>query len=339
MSQTRPNLQNAKDILDIINNEKICSSQDTSEQRTTLRILRELTGKFANDSKYIMPGMTANVASTLLKVGLCQELSQRYALEYIIKYKVKNVSLIFTSSLPINDQSKNHLFVYIGNVNAPDRLFLGRNIHSIMQVETNQPIETFFANNSTGVFADPLLNCAGNSKEELANLFDYFNTYKITHVIGIKYFEDNERLVENAPGVKQNAALVAEQVKPYISFAQSNLPFINENQNEMNKLVKKYSLGDISQTSLEKGMRNAATNNQLEDLKLFTKYVKNINATDNNPLVKRTALHWAAFKGHKACYDWLLNHGATDSIDAKGKKAHDYFVEFQNTQTQQTCNP
>lgn len=337
MSQTRPNLQNAKDILDIINNEKICSSQDTSEQRTTLRLLRELTGQFANDAHYAMPGMTANVASTLLKVGLCQELSQRYALEYMIKYKSSEISLIFTSSLPIGSQHETHGFVYIGRVNAPDALFLGRNLNTLIQVQTNQPIETFFANNTSGVFVDPLLNCSGNSPAELAKLFVYFNQYKITHVVGVKFFKDNDRLVENAPVLKQNAAQIAEQVRPYISFAHSNLPFINENQSEINKLVKKYSLPDISQTSLEKGMRNAATNNQLEDLKLFTKYVKNINATDSNPLIKRTALHWAAFKGHKDCYDWLLNHDATDSTDANGKKAHDYFVESQNTQ--QTCKP
>lgn len=329
MSQSRSSLPAAHEILNQMNNEKISSSQETTEERTKISLVRKLTNDFTNSGGYPMPGMTANVASTLLKVGLCQELSQRYALEYIIKYQRADVNLIFTNSLPLSPSNENHGFVYIGKVNAPDALFIGRgNANSNFNTAASQTIESFFANNKEGQFADPFLNCAGNSQEELANLFDYFKKYKITHVIGVKSYAETLHLVENAATVKQNASRVAEQVKPYISFLHSNFSSLNEDRNALKQLIKKYSLPDTTQASIEKGLRNAATNNQLEDLKLFTKAVQNINATDSNAKVKRTALHWAAIKGHTECYQWLLEQGAVNTIaDADGKTANDYYAE------------
>ncbi len=94
---------------------------------------------------------------------------------------------------------------------------------------------------------------------------------------------------------------------------------------DINILIKKYNLPDSSQVSLEKGLRNAATNNQVEDLKKFIQLVKNINAQDANPKVKRTALHWAAIKGHDDCCQLLLESGANHSIpDAIGETAAKY---------------
>ncbi len=119
----------------------------------------------------------------------------------------------------------------------------------------------------------------------------------------------------------------------YKSLQKSFSPFQSSSSlfetTEIQMLVKKYSLPDNSQASLEKGLRKAATNNNIDDLKKFIKLVKNINAQDTNPNVQRTALHWAAIKGHDTCYNLLLESGADRNIpDKKGETALAYLKTF-----------
>ncbi|MFT4060219.1 MAG: ankyrin repeat domain-containing protein [Legionella sp.] len=83
---------------------------------------------------------------------------------------------------------------------------------------------------------------------------------------------------------------------------------------EISMLIKKYKLADSSQESLEKRLRNAANNNYVEDFKLFIKHVKNINAQDNNPISRKTALQRATEKGHLDCVKLLLEAGAAPNI-------------------------
>ena len=81
---------------------------------------------------------------------------------------------------------------------------------------------------------------------------------------------------------------------------------------------------DYTQRSLEKGLRNAAANNKIDDVKIFLKYVYDINAQDNGEN-RRTALHCAAIKGHKDCCRLLIEEGAKQDIpDAKGDTAIKY---------------
>ena len=95
---------------------------------------------------------------------------------------------------------------------------------------------------------------------------------------------------------------------------------------ELSRLVKKYKLPDTTQTSLEKGLRNAAYNNLIEDLKVFIAFVKNVNAADSNLATTRTALHCAAFKGHSDCYELLIAAGANAlQVDATGQTAEVLF--------------
>lgn len=87
-------------------------------------------------------------------------------------------------------------------------------------------------------------------------------------------------------------------------------------------LLKKYGLVDDSQPSLEKGLRRAAAKNNMTDLKLFIQFTNNMNAKDSNPTVGRTALHWAAEKGHVDCYHLLIENGADVTLlDANGRCA------------------
>jgi hypothetical protein len=76
-------------------------------------------------------------------------------------------------------------------------------------------------------------------------------------------------------------------------------------------LITKYGLVGSTQAALEKGLIKAANNDNVEDLRVFLKYVHNVNAVDPNPSSKKTALHWAMLKGHKACCELLLAAGAT----------------------------
>lgn len=84
-------------------------------------------------------------------------------------------------------------------------------------------------------------------------------------------------------------------------------------------ISKKYNLPNISQLSLEKGLRQAAYNNQISDLKTFIEHVSNINAQDNNPASKKTALHYAVIKKYIECIKLLMDAGADIYLkDAKG---------------------
>lgn len=300
--------------------------------------MRTLTLEIANSSRIIAPGLTHCVATTLLKVGLCQELSQRFVLEYCIKYKKKDISVVFISNPSEGHKKEDHAFVQIGPLKVPDSLLLGKNPQgtgtgcTINPDEVNQNIMEFFANNKESVCADPLLHCFGNLDSGLTPLLDYCSKYNLTHVIGVRSYHTTPSFVENASAIKSNAVTIAKKVESQIGVThvkslseekmgsnyQSTHPLFQNA--EMRSLLKKYSLPDDTQASLEKGLRNAATNNNVADLELFIRVVKNINAQDTNPKMKRTALHWASVKGHKECYRLLQDAGAKANIpDADGK--------------------
>jgi len=101
----------------------------------------------------------------------------------------------------------------------------------------------------------------------------------------------------------------------------------------LESLAKKYNLADTSQSSLEKGLRNAATNNNAEDLESFIKAGCNINAQDSNPRSKKTALHWAVIKKSAPCVKKLLDNGAKFTIlDINAKTAYDYAITLGDKQ-------
>jgi len=96
------------------------------------------------------------------------------------------------------------------------------------------------------------------------------------------------------------------------------------------RLVKKYNLPDASQASLEKGLRNAANNNHTDDVRLLLNHVTNVNAKDSNPTTNRTALHWAALKGHMDCCNLLIASGADSMLlDSLGETAQMHMDRYQ----------
>ncbi len=333
--------KNAVEILNFLNLENIISHEN-HPLINGLNLIRKIATDTAYEMRVIAPGLTSCVATTLLKLGLCQELSQRVVLEYILKYKKQDISLIFLSNPSIGHKNEDHVLVIIGPVQAPETLYIGKNtgIGCKLNPDANQLIPKFLSINKESVIVDPLLNCLGNIDSGLSPLFEYCDKYNLSHVIGIRSYHSTPQLIENAPEIKNNALIIAEMVKTKISnnrpidcYSQKKLNFsISQtlfNNPELKLLIKKYDLPDSSQLSLEKGLRNAATNNRIEDLIIFLKFLNNVNAQDTNPKVKRTALHWAAIKGHETCYQLLLSAGADQDIqDAAGKPAKSY---LQNT--------
>jgi hypothetical protein len=83
---------------------------------------------------------------------------------------------------------------------------------------------------------------------------------------------------------------------------------------KLTPLINKYKLADTTQASLEKGLRNAAVNGNVEDLKIFIQHVNNVNAIDANPNSQKTALDWAIKKGHTLCCELLIAAGAVSDI-------------------------
>ncbi len=94
------------------------------------------------------------------------------------------------------------------------------------------------------------------------------------------------------------------------------------------QILKRYQLDrDTALPTPETALRRAAAVGATEDVAHLCQWVTNLNATDDNPSLRRTALHWAAFNKHIAVIELLKSKGAkADLPDATGKTANDYTV-------------
>lgn len=169
---------------------------------------------------------------------------------------------------------------------------------------------------------------------------DYLAALGKGNIIRRWYIDINYQLTENKdedPEYKtpsldpsNNTETPLDKIKTFGStfrsgFLNSEQHNIDQSAHQMETLKKKYGLVDLSQNMLEKGLRKAAANNYPDDLKIFIKKVKNINVQDDNPNVKKTALHWAVAKKHIKCIEILVGENAdTHIIDAEHKSALDY---------------
>ena len=99
------------------------------------------------------------------------------------------------------------------------------------------------------------------------------------------------------------------------------------------QILKRYQLDrDTGLPSPETALRRAAAVGATEDVAHLCQWVTNLNATDDNPSLRRTALHWAAFNKHIAVIELLKSKGAkADLPDATGKTANDYTATLHST--------
>lgn len=224
-SESRPFtelLNSAKDILRVVDSEQIGSNR--SENKKKLNLARQFCSEAADSSPIIAPGLTKCIATTLLKFGLCLELSQRFLFEYCSKYRRQDISLIFLSNPDQGYTDEDHMLVLIGPVNSPEALLTGENSNEHCEVNpkiANQDLLEFLSRNKNSICADPLLGCAGNLEGGLTPLLDYCNKYNITHIIGVRSFHNTPGLLENLETIRNNAVAIAEKVKPMFNTVES----------------------------------------------------------------------------------------------------------------------
>lgn len=215
-------LRRAKVILQSLTEEQIQTPEKCLDQRFVgrqLGLFRDQAMALAED--YPAPGLTSNVAITLLKVAACGELAQRFALEYILLSKQANVNLIFLGNPETLAQGgDNHVFVLLGSTIASDELFVGRGAGpTLLTAPKNYlPLNDFLKQqDSESVLVDPLLDFSESAHDSCVRLRDYCQRHDITHVAGIKSYETTIGIIEGAALVKENAKIVASKIKKQLS--------------------------------------------------------------------------------------------------------------------------
>jgi len=186
-------------------------------------------------------------------------------------------------------------------------------------------------------FCDPWLNTVGSIQELDQHLAPLGFEHAKDKQISRNWFSDGS--ISNVkpviPDFLANRSETLRQIEEiYAAFVAKNTVIAEAKMTRLFSasqiplgLKTQYKLPDDSQLSCEKGLRNAAAQGNLEDLTIFIRYIKNINAFDNNPKVTRTALHWAAIKGDQICYDALIAAGAKDDLqDKTGITAKQYSI-------------
>lgn len=221
----------ASEIIKSLQEEKISSDSNNSQFNRKLNHLRQIVPAYVEAQNVFAPSMTAVTAITLLGVGLCLELSQRFALEYCLKYGENNVSLIMMMASD-NSQKENHMMLAIGDVKYPENLLVGKTM-SVDPKDRNQALPDFFKENKHIIFADPLLNCFGNTDKELKPMHEFCEVNGITHVFAVRPFSHLEGFVKNAKGIKENAEKFAKLFNTAL-----NIVFPDHQMTEAYKEVK-----------------------------------------------------------------------------------------------------
>jgi hypothetical protein len=209
---------------------------DTSAFNSQLSVIRELAMKFSADMQ--VPGMTSSVATTFAGVGLCQELSQRFVLEYVENSRKQDVAVIFISQKG-RHTPESHAFVFIGEISVPEALFVGRGsalptITFDHTLTLNRFIDSHAAK---GVFIDPLLGCVGSARGELEPLFDYSRRYGLNIVCGVRDYSRTVGLVEAARNIRTNAEIVAGKVKETLVLVPLCVGLTRENIDYVTRLA------------------------------------------------------------------------------------------------------
>lgn len=329
-----PELQvRAITLLTLLQEENIRTPEAPHEEGRKLinqriNILRPIIQKIAE--QYPAPGLTECVALTLLKIGACRELVQRFALEYFLHFKTADVSLIFA----VNDQNlsgDNHCFCLVGKVVADDGLIVGRGAQPTCYAKPEFfiPIRKFLSQQPKDtVVVDPLLNFYDIANNSCKTLLDYCKDHKITHIIGVRQF--TEIFMENAALIKANAKLVADKM----TFIQARV--VKDVHEPLIELMHKFKLdsSDVQNVTVrEQALRRAAMAGTKEDISklMFLSTPININAQDDNPIKRNTALHIALIHKHFDNANFLISLGAKmDIANADGVTANDLVQKSRN---------
>ena len=106
-------LRRANLLLNCLNSEQIDTPEHCIDKVKTYQLLnffREEVNQLSRS--YPVPGLTGCVAVTLLKVAACQELSQRFSLDYFLAFEESNISLVFVGNPEtVGRQDEHHVFV------------------------------------------------------------------------------------------------------------------------------------------------------------------------------------------------------------------------------------
>ena len=325
----------ATEVLNLLKEEKIGTPEDPNLERRgrinrLIKALRPVVEKEAKD--YPAPGLTANVGLTLLKLGACQELVQRFTLEYFIRFKKADVSLIFANNKQIGS-GDNHSFCLIGKVIVDDALIIGRGSHSmtITKSESFIPIEKFLSQQQKDTLVvDPLLEFSGIANGSCKILLDYCKDHSITHVAAVRQYSNV--FVENAQVIKANAELVADKIKP--SLAEENVIKASTDPKKfLAELIQKFKLNssDIENVKIrEQALRRAAMEvGTQKDISILLSIGVDINAQDDNPKKRNTALHVAILYKNFENATFLIKEGAKKDIaNADGITANDLILQL-----------
>lgn len=173
-----------------------------------------------------------------------------------------------------------------------------------------------------------LFACIGsiNTKDAFDKL-SIDQQYLLVGLTGIKLYPDHVGITPlPIPVVPENTSTNLATFNPETRQLFSGIFTEEKNiitKQDKLKLQKKYNLTDLTNQQLEKGLRNAAVNGKLDDLKVFLKLGANINAPNGSQ--QKTALHYALEKGHISCVRELIKQGANYNLpDKQGITAYNY---------------
>lgn len=191
--------------------------------------------------------------------------------------------------------------------------------HTLLLIGMKQ-IESQFRPTEDTYFCDPWTMRMGNLHEYVEYIQSpELNYAPFSGIVAKAWLPDGSvspvcRLTNTWVESEERKANIEKIEATYNQFIEKNKELVHQRRKTL------YSLVMHSQPELEKALRNAAANNQVDDLHYFLKKVCNINAVDQG-VNQRTALHWACLKGHVACVAALLDAGANPQLEDATRKS------------------
>jgi hypothetical protein len=308
------NLDHSRELLTLLRQENIRTPENTSGDECRrveekIGLLRQILLSEAKSNP--APGLTRCAALTLLKVAACQDLTQRFALEYFLRFRSAPVSLVFAADE--NDLSKNHCFAIVGQSTFNEGLIVSGG--KIVEKKFYIPVSDFLnRQQKDSVVADPLLDFTETAQGACTPLLNYCSRHHITHIVGIAPY--SERIVGVADQIKANAVGLAVKYATY--GVRAVLQKFKLNPDELRSVAVK-----------EQALRRAAMAGTTEDLFVLLSTGINIDAQDEKPIKRNTALHLALVNQQYDNAEYLMNRGARIDIpNADGVTAQDLIEQL-----------